>query len=45
VRETHFEKLIRIGAVGYALIGVRLRAAENVFGGHGFLPGTNLSVR
>ncbi len=36
-RQTYFKKLIRVGAIGYTLIGWRLRVAENVFGGHGFL--------
>src|SRR6202051_2672728 len=40
-RQTHFKKLIRVGAIGYSRIGRRLRVAENVFGGHGFLLGTN----
>src|ERR1700716_639741 len=30
-RETHFEKLIRVGTVGCTLVGWRLRVAENVF--------------
>src|SRR5258708_1913337 len=41
-RQTHFEKLIGIDAIRHTLIGWRLRAAENVFGGHGFLPITRL---
>jgi hypothetical protein len=35
--ETYFKKLVRIGAIGYTLVGWRLRVVENVFGGHGFL--------
>ena len=42
--QTDFKKLIRVGAVGYTLVGWRLRVAENVFGGHGFLRGTKLWV-
>jgi hypothetical protein len=42
VRETYFKKLIRVGAIDYTLVGWRLRVAENVFGRHGFLSGTNL---
>src|SRR5258706_16430461 len=37
-RQTHFEKPIGVGAICHTLIRWRLRAAENVFGGHGFLP-------
>src|ERR1700674_4371350 len=36
-RQTYFKKLIRVGTIRYTRIGRRLRVAENVFGGHGFL--------
>jgi hypothetical protein len=37
-RQTHLKKLIRVGAIGYALVRLRLRLGEHVFGGHRSLP-------
>jgi hypothetical protein len=33
-RQAHFENLIGVAAIRYALIETRLRLAENVLGGH-----------